>query len=359
MKYERPKYLDPSIKTYFRKSAFSKAGGFTVPNITDRPISIRENFRRAMMHENPAWVPNSTTDFNFAMLTVVTGMPEADWTWTERTEYKDWFGVEWMYVPEAGGPMLKPNTQFLDDITDWKEKVKFPNLDEYDIEGCCKKWLETCDPEKVYHVNIGQGCTERLVALRGGYTDAMCDMALEPEAVREFLEAFVDWEIQLIDKLCEYLPLEYVTYHDDWGTERDSFFSEAMMDAMVYPPTKRLFDHIRSKGVFIELHSCGCIKRFVPYMIDLGVSMMQIQARANDFKAYKAQYGDKIGIEVGVMPTPGMTKDEAVARIHEIVDDFSAGGGMISSFMSPDPELLWDGTMELYYYSREKYEGEA
>ena len=33
-----------------------------------------------------------------------------------------------------------------------------------------------------------------------------------------------------------------------------------------------------------------------------------------------------------------------------------AGGGLLSSFMHGDPEILWDGTMELYYYSREKYE---
>jgi hypothetical protein len=263
-----------------------------------------------------------------------------------------------MYVPEAGGPMLKPNTQFLDDITQWESKVKFPNLDEYDFEGRCKAWWEKCDPEKVTAIDVLQGCTERLVALRGGYTDAMVDMALEPEAVRDFLEAFADWEIKLVDKLTQYLPVDYITYHDDWGTERDTFFSSAMMESMVFEPTKRIFDHMHSKGITVQLHSCGKIERFLPYMVDAGVNTLQIQARANDFKAYKEKYGDKLALEVMTMPQPGWTKEQIIENIHNVVDTYGEGGGLVSNFMSQDPELLWDGTMELYYYSREKYEAE-
>ena len=356
MKYIRPAYGDPNIKTCFKKSPF-RAGGYEVPIVNDRPIPIRENFRLAAQCQKPLWVPNSNTDFNFAMLYMVNGMPEADWTAKERYYFKDWFGVDWMFVPEAGGPMLKPNTQFLDDITEWKEKVIFPNLDDYDFEGYCKRWWETCDPEKVTHINIGQGCTERLVALRGGYTDAMCDMALEPEAVRDFLDAFADWECRIIDKVCQYLPVDYMTYHDDWGTERDTFFSGVMMEDMVFEPTKKIFDHIHEKGAIVQLHSCGKIERFLPYMVEMGVNTLQIQARANDFKAYKEKYGDKLALEVMIMPDPSWGKEQVISKIHEVVDTYGEGGGLVSSFAGGDPEILWDGTMELYYYSREKYEG--
>ena len=356
MKYARPSYGDPTITMYHKESPF-RPGGFDVPVVNDRPISIRENFKRAAEIRNPLWVPNSNTDFNFAMLYMVSGMPEADWGSKERYEYKDWWGGEWMFVPEAGGPMLKPNTQFLDDITEWREKVVFPDIDAYDFEGLCRKWWETCDPEKVTQINIGQGCTERLVALRGGYTEAMIDMATEPQAVREFLDAFADWEIRLIDKVCQYLPVDYMTYHDDWGTERDTFFSPAMMEEMVFEPTKRIFDHMHEKGITVQLHSCGRIERFLPYMVDMGVNMLQIQARANDFKKYKALYGDKLGLEVMIMPDPAWGKEEVIREIRNVVDTYGEGGGLISSFGSPDPKLLWDGTMELYYYSREKYEG--
>lgn len=356
MNYIRPAFGDPSIRTCFKKSPF-RAGGVEVPIVNDRPIPIKDNFRLAATCQKPFWVPNSNTDFNFAMLYMVSGMPEADWTAKERYEFKDWFGVEWMFVPEAGGPMLKPNTQFLSDITEWKEKVVFPNPDDYDFEGYCKKWLETCDPEKVMHINIGQGCTERLVALRGGYSDAMIDMAAEPEAVADFLQAFADWEIRIIDKVCQYIPVDYMTYHDDWGTERDTFFSPAMMEEMVFEPTKRIFDHMHEKGITVQLHSCGKIERFLPYMVEMGVNTLQIQARANDFKAYKQKFGDRLALEVMVLPDPSWSGEQVLKRIRDVVDTYGEGGGLLSSFSHPDPKILWDGTMELYYYSREKYEG--
>ena len=56
------------------------------------------------------------------------------------------------------------------------------------------------------------------------------------------------------------------------------------------------------------------------------------------------------------MPQPGATKEDIINKIHQIVDDYGEGGGLISNFISGDEELMWDGTMELYYYSREKYE---
>ncbi|MCR4894006.1 MAG: hypothetical protein K5911_04630, partial [Eubacteriales bacterium] len=192
---------------------------------------------------------------------------------------------------------------------------------------------------------------------RGGYSGAMLDMAAEPEAVRDFLDAFAEWEIKIIDKVCQYLPVDYMTYHDDWGSERDSFFSSAMMESMVFEPTKKIFDHMHSHGITVQLHSCGKIERFLPYMIDMEVNTLQIQARANDFKAYKEKYGDKLALEVGIRPNPAWTHDEAMAAIRDTVDTYGEGGGLISSFSNSDPEILWDGTMELYYYSREKYEG--
>ena len=355
MKYMRPEYGDPSLKV-IRKPGFFGMKGFDVPVPPDYPIPIRENFRRVAFRDHPVWVPNSMTDFNSGMLAQVSGMPEADWTRKDRYDWTDWFGVEWTFVPEAGGPMLKPGTQFMDDITEWEKNVTFPNLDDYDFKGRCEEWFAGCDPEKVTQINIGLGCTERLVSLLGGYTDAMLAMAMEPEAVRDFLEAFVDFEISVIDRLCEYLPLDFITYHDDWGTERDTFFSEKMMEEMVLEPTKRLFGHAHERGLVVQLHSCGKIKRFVPYQIEMGADFLQIQARANDIPAYKEIWGDRIGFEV--MADPADDSEGAVASVRKAVDTYGKGGGFFSTFFSADPKAVWDATMEMYYYSREKYEEE-
>jgi hypothetical protein len=294
------------------------------------------------------------TEIDSEMVANLTGWGEADWTRKDRYDYQDQFGVWWTFVPEAGGPMLKMGTQFMDDITEWREKVTFPDLSSYNIEERCKAWVAKRDPNRVMHVNIGLGCTERLVALMGGYSDAMVAMALEPEAVREFFEAFVDSEIRLIDELTKYLPLDFITYHDDWGTERDTFFGEQMMEDIVFPPTLRMYEYFRSKGLVIQQHSCGKITRFMPYFVKLGVDFLQIQERPNDFAAYKREYGKDIGIEV--MAAPAQTADELVANIRTLIDGYAKYGGVFSSVMAFNPELLWAGVWEMYLYSREFYE---
>lgn len=352
--YERIPYGTPGVKTIQKPGFFGMPG--TIVPVPDYPISIRENFWRAAKRHNPAWIPNSGTDIQMNMLSFLNGMPEANFMSKERHYFTDWFGAEWMFVPEAGGPMLRPGTQFLDDITQWEKKVRFPRLDDYDFKGGCERWFRRCDPQKVTQVNIGLGCTERLVALMGGYTEAMLAMAMEPEAVHDFLMAFAAWDATVVDKLCQFLPVDFITYHDDWGTERDTFFSEQMMEDIVFEPTKLLFDHIHDKGIVIQHHCCGNIKRFVPYQIQLGVDFLQIQARANDVPAFKEKWGDQIGFEVSV--EPAKDKETLLQNVRAMVDTYGKGGGVFTSVSGFDGESTWDAVMELYCYSRERYDRE-
>jgi hypothetical protein len=68
-----------------------------------------------------------------------------------------------------------------------------------------------------------------------------------------FLDAFADFTIRYLDKLFSFFPLDMVTMHDDWGHERDTFFSEKMMEELVYEPTKRIVQYVKSKGAIFEL----------------------------------------------------------------------------------------------------------
>jgi len=355
MTYYRIPFGTPGIATVFNSGFFGPRGA--PQPLPDYPISRKENFRRLARRQDPLWVTNSAAEMNMAMLSMVTGIPEADFSSKQRHDYTDWFGVEWTFVPEAGGSMLKPGTQCMDDITEWESKVRFPHLDDWPIRENCEAWLQTCDPEAIIHINIGLGCTERLVSLMGGYTDAMLAMAMEPEAVRAFLESFVDFEILMVEELCRYLPIDFITYHDDWGTERDTFFSEKMMESMVFGPTKRLFSFLHSKDIVVQHHCCGHIARFLPYHIAAGADFLQLQSRANDLVDYKRRFGDAIGFEVP-LELPAGDRDGIVRCVRDTVDTYAAGGGLFTSFSSPDPETSWDAAMELYCYSREFYDKE-
>jgi uroporphyrinogen-III decarboxylase len=152
-----------------------------------------------------------------------------------------------------------------------------------------------------------------------------------------------------------------MTIHDDWGTEKDTFFSPKMMEELVFPPTKRVIDRIREKGAHYMQHSCGNVTRFIPYMIDMGAELLQIQRRAVDIPAMKVRYGDKIGFNTGlegVVPGVVLPREELLRKVREAVDMYGRGGGFTANLFERDPEALWDATCELYAYSREFYDRE-
>ena len=368
MKYERPPYSENC--EFEEMPMMFSANTAKVPKL-EYPISVKENFRRAADRKDPVWVPNSLTDMvNIGQneLEAPPAAPTGDvvaaspWGAKERTNFTDDFGCTWTFVPEAGGPMLTPGVApMLSDITKWETEVKWPDFSKHDYVECKKAFNEKYGKmDKVLHLNIGQSCTERLVALLGGYEQAMVAMAVEPEAVHDFLMAFATFTKDRFLKMAEGVQIDFVTFHDDWGTERDTFFSPAMMEEMVFEPTKLIIDAIKGTGARFELHSCGRIEKFVPYMIDLGVDFIQLQRRANDVPMLKEKYGDKIGFNTGLegfsFGDPLPEGDELVELIHKTVDMYGKGGGFYTSIFGGDPKQLWDGTQELYYYSREFYE---
>jgi hypothetical protein len=148
--------------------------------VLDYPISPRENFRRVLNHDHPMWVPMSLTDFNHTMGGELTGLPDLRFDYTERCDWTDLFGCVWEWIPSAGGSMLKPNQKpVLDDITEWEKKIVWPDLSESRIKACCERYmsLPIYHPDKMNYYDFGQGCTERLVAVLGGYTEAMLALA--------------------------------------------------------------------------------------------------------------------------------------------------------------------------------------
>jgi hypothetical protein len=360
--YPRPAFMQAGIETESVQMMFSTEK-MVIPKI-DYPVSPIENFRLAAERRTPFWVPNPMLDYTSLMSATLNGAFASATPWGDRMDQRanflDEWGCKWEFVPEAGGAMLDPKSDaLLDDITNWEKAVKFPDSRSMDWKTAADDFMKNkYDPKKVLNINIGQGCTERFVALLGGYTEAMLAMAEEPEACADFFMRFADWEIEQFDVIKSLYPVNIVTYHDDWGTERDTFFSESMMERLVLEPSRKIISHIKDSGTYFELHSCGNIGRFINYMIDLNIDFLQIQARANDIPAMKRKYGDKIGFccYSDYVPSPDKPQSEHLAHIRSTVDTFGKHGGMYATVGGYDDKSTWDAVFELYCYSREFYD---
>lgn len=273
---------------------------------------------------------------------------------------QDWFGVNWFWKEGEPAPMpIGP--YILEDIEDWKSVVKFPDLEAHDWEAAAKtdRIPEFDRENNLLYQMIHNGVLERFQTLMG-FEDALCALLTDPDEVAELFEAIADYKCKLIDKIAEYYKPDVICYHDDWGTQRGLFFSPETWRSLIKEPTKRIVEHVHSKGIRFDLHSCGLIKDLVPEIVeDLHVDALNIMA-INNIPELKKITKNKVVYDVyldtqkfDVMDASGsLTEEKLRAGIREEIMANGEGGCYLPVLLLVRDEWK-DIIMDEFYKCRE------
>jgi uroporphyrinogen decarboxylase len=167
----------------------------------------------------------------------------------------------------------------------------------------------------------------------------------------EFFEAMTNYKIEMYRLIKKYYNPDIISPHDDWGMNRNMFFSPDVWREFLKPQLKKMVDATHELGMLYEQHTCGYIMQIYGDMVECGVDMVQIQS-VNDLKYIKETYGNKIilrscfnGQKLGV---PGITADEARQEVRNTLETVAKDGGFI-------PEDIWSTTPEIMSTIREEY----
>lgn len=322
----------------------------------DTPISARENYMAFLHNETPMWMPNgdlitfcpSIIPDNVARYGVTEGEPYP------KKDGKDMFGVDWVYVPAADGCMVIAGHPLLEDVNDWEDKVVFPDISQWDWEGCAqrnKQFLADRDaPVFMTHYN---GLFERLISFMDfeNAATALIDED-QKDAVKALFSALCDLYIDIIDHEKKYFDMTGILFHDDWGSQRAPFFSLATYREMILPFVQRLTDHCHRKGIIFELHSCGCNEMLAEGIAESGIDMWRPQDMNNVDRLYEL-YGDKF--KLGVRQPffkPGTPDEEKIAAARRMVAKYNTPGKYVYT-MSHFQDPVFRAT--LYEESRKAY----
>ena len=219
----------------------------------------------------------------------------------------DIFGVHWSATEDISHrtPGQKP---IYDDIEDWREQVRFPNVDKFEWDEL-RRDAEAVDREKqLVGVMLYTGPFERATELTS-MEDCLVNLMLDPESFSELIGAIADYKIQVIEKCWEYARPDIFVIHDDWGTMKSTFMNPALWREVIKPHTQRIYDAIRAHGAIIAQHSCGAIGPLVGDMVEMGADAWDGQPECNDFAALRAQYGDRLVI-LDKPPMPDASEGE-------------------------------------------------
>ncbi|MBR5996097.1 MAG: methyltransferase [Eubacteriaceae bacterium] len=336
--------------------------GGPATEILNKPATGKENYK-AFYEMHPYWAPNTGgADSTMICPAVIPDNVGRHFVFDATTadllkenpnyDGVDMFGIPWKYVPQVGGSMEDPAYPHpLEDANDWEKVLKFPNIDDWDWEGSAEINKDFLKPDKWNSISMLNGAYfERLISFMG-FENAVVALIDEDQqsALHDLFEATTELYIKLIDKCIEAYPLlDCINVHDDWGSQQNPFFSMDTAMEMIVPHGKKLTDHIKSKGLVADLHSCGHNEARVEAYIAMGWQSWSPQPMNDTVKLYN-EYGDKILIGV---TTSGIaedaTEEEQDRAAKEIADKFCVPGKP-ASFRAMGPAYF---QRQLYKYSR-------
>lgn len=262
---------------------------------------------------------------------------------------KDWFGCEWEFIESAGAPAPDCSTHVLTDICNWREQVKFPDLDTWDWEEAVKldKINELDRENNLINCVVLNGLWERMHVLMG-FENALCSLLEEPEEVSAFLDALTDYKIKLIDKLAEYYQPDIIMFHDDWGTQSGPFFSPSVWRELIKPRQEKIIQRVHDHGMIFNQHSCGKYDDIIEDICEIGVDVlncMDIMDIGAAIEKAKGKMAFQVSVhtqEFAVRDAAGqLTEEEARTIMH---NDFLTLGatGVYMPFLRTMSELWYD-----------------
>ena len=318
----------------------------------DYPISPKENMKLLLEHKKPLWVPNMMTDNNFCLAAPADRerppVPQSGF---------DWFGTYWEYVEMVNGQMAPPQGRICPDPRMWREKLIFPDLSMIDFSEGREEMASKFSLEKMTMYVIQNGMFERLLDI-SDVNEVFIWLAEEPEDAIEYANAIADFKIKHIDKVIdEWQLVDFFALSDDWGTQRSPFISPKMWENIFYAPTKRIADHIKKRGYYVNVHSCGKIDDLVPFIASFA-DLWEGQPM-NDHVSHKKNFGNQLAFTIGLDPKitrdPDVSDDIVVAAVREAIDTYGEGGGMVMMAMGGSERVSSLIVTETFEYSRKKY----
>ena len=309
-------------------------------------LTPRENALIAYRHGQPEYVPCFFTDIAMGQAAPQIDRPKGN-EFGGASGYDMW-GVHWTFEPEVNASIPTPGKYLFEDIEDWREYVKFPDLESIDWEkqaeedkyGTLMGMMPGQDPvefrkDKLKVCMMIQGMFERMHSMMG-MENALIALASDPDECFELFSAIADFKIAYLKKIAQYYDYEVVEMHDDYGSQDRLFMSPETWRKLIKPNLKKIVDAAHECGFIYQHHSCGHIEELVEDFIELGMDAVDTwQAACNPHLAeLKKDRLEKLTFCGGfdntyVLDNPEATPEQIKAEYHRAIDALAPGGSYV------------------------------
>ena len=168
-----------------------------------------------------------------------------------------------------------------------------------------------------------------------GFTEGLCALHEEPEAVHALLDFMCDTVIDITKNVLYYYKPEAYYLLDDSASKYTPFVGREMFEEFFVPRYKRTLDLVRDAGLPVFYHNCGRCEDLLPPMVRLGVKVWDPAQSENDLVEVKHRFGRQLIINGGFEFKPNnlysVTEEQAREAVREAFDRMAPNGGWIFS----------------------------
>lgn len=307
-------------------------------------MTERENFIAYTRGGKAEWIPNFESCVQYytpsvledPMVQLVMYMEEHDQQMPENFHPVDCTGIRWSL--DELGAMPDPSFILLEDITEWKEKVRIPDLRTYDWDSACQMDSAWLSPDKATLV-FQSGIFMQLINSMG-HENAFCALYEEEEECIKYLTEYTDFLVEVIRNVFSRVKVDYFILGDDMASARDLFISPDCYRRVFKPLQKRIFDAVRevSPDTYREFHLCGHCEAILDDIVETGCEGWQPAQLMNDVKGFQQKHPGFFITgawdNVKAVTEQGLTEEDIRRSVRESFDTYAREGA---------PYMFWNG----------------
>ena len=253
-------------------------------------------------------------------------------------KFVDMWGVTYVPTEETGGMSLpEPNNFILDDIRNWRDFIKTPDLSDVNWELTCKRDLDAAGDLTTQALSFGThvGYFQHLMNFMG-FNNGLVALFEEPDEVKALYEYLSNFYCNIYEQQLNYWGDIFDVYGitDDTATATNPFISNEMYREMVKPYAARLGKFAQDRGRHVMMHNCGRCEDSIDDWRDFGVDSWNPAQIVNDLDGIKAKYGNEL-VLIGCWDSQGpagwdsCTEDMMREEVRKTINRFGKGGGFM------------------------------
>ena len=227
----------------------------------------------------------------------------------------------------------------LEDEPQKLDSYRAPSLTDMDLLfGIAEDDLKKYRGDMLVLVSGYNGIWEKSYDLVG-IEEFMYLLSMEPDTATRLMDIITDYKVEIAKETVR-RGFKVGHHGDDLGTQVSTLMSEDMFKTLLLPRIKRIFDVYKAAGVPVQMHSCGNITPFIPYLIDAGLDILEPVQPCMDIDFLKREYGRDL-IFYGGVDTQELlafkSPEEVRRETLRTIDVLGKGGGYICA---PAQEIM-------------------